>query len=177
MAICTVKSWLDWIVAKLGGLTNLLVGALACAPITPMGVGLHDPVLTCAPLVRGCACARRGGRHPTSCQLAIAERHRRVPDRGKTQTHQIRARETEVDKVVGGGSAGHLIGSGHLLSIEGESRLHLTWVEREGRLWVLPATVVASTSPSSVVTSTAIVTPSPTAAVVALVLTTGEGAR
>lgn len=110
-------------------------------------------------------------------QLDIAERHRRAADRGEARTHQIRTREAEVDKVVGGSSASHLIRSGHLLPVKGESRLHLTWVEGEGRLWVLPAAVVACASPYSVVTPTAIVTPSPAAVVVALVLTTGEGAR
>ena len=39
--------------SKLSGVTNLLVGILSCDGMAPIGAGLHDPVLTCVPLVSG----------------------------------------------------------------------------------------------------------------------------
>ena len=48
-----VKSWFAGTVAPFGGNTNLAEGMFDCAAMTPIGAGLHEPVLICWPLVMG----------------------------------------------------------------------------------------------------------------------------
>lgn len=53
MAILMVKAVLALRVPRFGGFTNFDEGILAVEGITPIGAGLHDPVLICRPFVMG----------------------------------------------------------------------------------------------------------------------------
>ena len=48
-----MKSVFAWIVPKLGGNWNLADGMLDEDAMTPIGAGLHEPVVICWPLVIG----------------------------------------------------------------------------------------------------------------------------
>lgn len=54
-----VNSWFAGIVAPLGGKTNFDEGMFVVAAMTPIGAGLHDPVLICWPLVIGAFTVRQ----------------------------------------------------------------------------------------------------------------------
>lgn len=53
-AIEAVKAWFAGMVSKFFGLVNLDDGILACATMSPIGTGLHEPSLTCRPFVMVC---------------------------------------------------------------------------------------------------------------------------
>lgn len=99
---------------------NLDEGMLACAAMTPRGTLLQDPVLTWAPLVRGRS-DRVRQKLMTTGEGAVSSR--------------LRVRSS-VLTVVGRGRRGNLVGGGYLLTIEGEARLNLRGVEREGSLGI-----------------------------------------
>lgn len=48
-----VNEVFDWIVSPFLGETNFADGMLSVEGITPMGAGLHEPVLICWPFVIG----------------------------------------------------------------------------------------------------------------------------
>lgn len=50
-ANANVNVVLDFRVEKFGGFTNLQDGILSVLGISPIGIGLHEPVLICWPLV------------------------------------------------------------------------------------------------------------------------------
>jgi len=54
MANVITNGWLAGIVPKLGGFTNFADGMFVLEGIRPIGAGLHDPVVICRPLVKGC---------------------------------------------------------------------------------------------------------------------------
>ena len=53
IAIEIVNVVFDLIVAKFWGLVNFADGMLSTEGMTPIGAGLHDPVVICFPLVMG----------------------------------------------------------------------------------------------------------------------------
>ena len=59
IAIETVKVWFAWTVAPFRGFENLAEGMLLVDAITPIGAGLHEPVVICCPFVIGLLTVRQ----------------------------------------------------------------------------------------------------------------------